>query len=275
MKANKEGLNKSMIDRNTQAFCFIQTSSLDGEKNLKKKMTPKDLKTKVLEGPYPNLTGHCKCDLPNKDLYQFKGILDISPEDIPWDFNKPVPNEANRFTLTENQLLLKGAKLKNTQWITGIVVYTGNDTKLMQNQQSARYKYSKLEKEMNKSVLFLVIMHACICLFLAVATHMWSKSVGVHASYIEIDYEANSTGEDIIEAIKSFFTYYLVCSTFIPVSLYVTFEMAKLFQMYFITEDAEIFSETGDVKCKVNTASINEELGQVSYIFSDKTGTLT
>ena len=45
--------------------------------------------------------------------------------------------------------------------------------------------------------------------------------------------------------------------------------------MYFIAKDAEMYSEIADTPCKVNTASLNEELGQVGYIFSDKTGTLT
>jgi|TARA_B110000285_G_scaffold234958_1_gene313913 hypothetical protein len=68
---------------------------LDGEKNLKKKVTPRDFKTKVLEGPYPNISGRCKCDLPNKDLYQFKGILDVISDEL-------IPTDDVRFTLTEN-----------------------------------------------------------------------------------------------------------------------------------------------------------------------------
>lgn len=61
-----------------------------------------------------------------------------------------------------------------------------------------------------------------------------------------MEFSEKSVGEDIVDAVKSFFTYYLVCSTFIPVSLYVTFEMTKLIQMYFITNDVEIYSEISD-----------------------------
>jgi magnesium-transporting ATPase (P-type) len=75
---------------------------------------------------------------------------------------------------------------------------------------------------------------------------MWNKSSGNQADYLELEFSKKSSGEDFVDVVKSFFTYYLVCSTFIPVSLYVTFEMTKIFQMYFITNDAEIYSEISD-----------------------------
>ena len=67
----------------------------------------------------------------------------------------------------------------------------------------------------------------------------------------------------------------MLSSTFIPISMYVTIEVVKLWQAYFITVDVEMYSSLRDQFCKVNTSSLNEELGQVSYVFSDKTGTLT
>jgi phospholipid-translocating ATPase len=73
-----------------------------------------------------------------------------------------------------------------TDWITGIVVYTGNDTKLMQNQQGPRYKQSKLEKEMNKSILHLGLMHIFVCLILCISTFTWYTSTGQSADYLEI-----------------------------------------------------------------------------------------
>ena len=59
----------------------------------------------------------------------------------------------------------------------------------------------------------------------------------------------------------SFFTYYMLSSTFIPISMYVTVEVVKLWQSYFISIDAEMYSEARDQFCKVNTSSLNEELG--------------
>ena len=64
-----------------------------------------------------------------------------------------------------------------------------------------------------------------------------------------------------MNVVSSFFTYYMLSSTFIPISLYVTIEVVKLWQAYFISVDVEIYSELRDQPCKVNTSSLNEELG--------------
>jgi phospholipid-transporting ATPase len=61
----------------------------------------------------------------------------------------------------------------------------------------------------------------------------------------------------------------------IPISLIVSLEFVKLFQAYFIEKDINLYVGERDKWAKVSTSSINEELGQVEYIFSDKTGTLT
>jgi len=73
----------------------------------------------------------------------------------------------------------------------------------------------------------------------------------------------------------NFFSYFLLLSTLIPISLIVTLEIVKIMQCYFIAQDANMYSVENDKGAKVSSTTINEELGQVSYIFSDKTGTLT
>lgn len=61
----------------------------------------------------------------------------------------------------------------------------------------------------------------------------------------------------------------------IPISLYVSVELVKLGQVYFINNDKEMFyAETSQYRvCRAT--NINEDLGQIEYVFSDKTGTLT
>jgi phospholipid-transporting ATPase len=61
----------------------------------------------------------------------------------------------------------------------------------------------------------------------------------------------------------------------IPISLIVSLEFVKVFQSYFITTDEEMYVKPRDKFASVKTTTINEELGQVEYILSDKTGTLT
>lgn len=67
----------------------------------------------------------------------------------------------------------------------------------------------------------------------------------------------------------------MLLNTLIPISLIVTIEVVKTVQAYFISNDVLMYSIERDKPAKVSSASLNEELGQIGYIFSDKTGTLT
>jgi phospholipid-transporting ATPase len=70
-------------------------------------------------------------------------------------------------------------------------------------------------------------------------------------------------------------TWILICANFVPISLLVTLETVKLFQAYFIENDWYLVDKEHRIFTKVNSSNLNEELGQVDFIFSDKTGTLT
>ena len=108
-----------LLASSSDGVAFIQTSSLDGEKNLKKRLKPKDfninLASEQIDGEQPKelktFKGTCDCDDPNAELYEFKGNLKMQDKS---------------YALSANQLLLKGSILKNTLWIVGYVVYTGN-----------------------------------------------------------------------------------------------------------------------------------------------------
>ena len=94
---------------------------MDGEKNLKKRSKPKDIDRYVLNSCEPErilFLGECECEEPTTELYSYTGKITICDDS---------------FALNHNQLLLKGAILKNTDWILGFVVYSGEDTRLMQN----------------------------------------------------------------------------------------------------------------------------------------------
>lgn len=61
----------------------------------------------------------------------------------------------------------------------------------------------------------------------------------------------------------------------VPISLVVSLELIKLFQAFYISWDVDMFSDEAGKGCVFKSTSINEELGMIDYIFSDKTGTLT
>jgi len=71
-------------------------------------------------------------------LYEFKGVLNLKGVD--------------QVVLTEDSLLLRGARLKNTTWIHGIVVYSGSDTKLILNSMRPPLKRSTMDRMTNNQV---------------------------------------------------------------------------------------------------------------------------
>jgi len=129
----------ALLTSSSDGDCFIATGSLDGEKNLKKRVQPKDLKEhfplNTTNEPILGLVqGELQCEPPNKDLHSYTGQIVI---------------KGKYFTLSDKQLLLKGANLKNTNWVLGMCVYSGNDTKIMLNSQKGRQKMSYLETMLN------------------------------------------------------------------------------------------------------------------------------
>ena len=72
-----------------------------------------------------------------------------------------------------------------------------------------------------------------------------------------------------------FGTWILLFTNMVPISLLVTMELVKFWQAEFIMWDFKIFCEEKEMHTKVQSSNLNEELGQINYVFSDKTGTLT
>lgn len=104
---------------------------------------------------------------------------------------------------------------------------------------------------------------------LSLLTLDWYKKNGEDGDYLELE---ESLG---MLWVQSFFRYFLLLNTLIPISLVVTIEVVKVLQARFIEWDSYMYCKDRDKLCKVSSASLNEELGQVEYVFSDKTGTLT
>lgn len=103
-------------------YCYLETTNIDGESALKIKEAL-SITQNISPFEYNNIIAHLSIDLPNKDVYSFEGYMKIT---------KPI--EEKLFLKIEN-LLLRSGKLKNVEWIDGLIVYTGKDTKIMKNIQ--------------------------------------------------------------------------------------------------------------------------------------------
>lgn len=237
------------------ALCYIETSNLDGETNLKIRQGLSETANMLSPEEVSKLDGVIKSELPNNSLYTFEGTLRLNYKEIP---------------LEPAQLLLRGAMLRNTRWIYGVAVFTGHETKLMKNSTKTPIKSTKVERYVNTQIVFLfmiLLSMAVICSF------------GMLVRQYNSPFEANVLLLDPASAPSMFFwnilTFMILFNNLIPLSLIVTMEFVKFSLGSLINTDMDMYHEASDTPATARTSSLVEELGQIDYIFSDKTGTLT
>eukprot|EP00794_Sanderia_malayensis_P006961 gene6961-7746_t len=237
------------------AMCYIETANLDGETNLKIRQGLPVTADNTTINAISCLQGRVECEGPNNRLYDFVGNITLHGQ-------KAVP-------ISGDQILLRGAQLRNTQWIFGLVVYTGHESKLLQNATAAPIKRSNIDRMTNIQILFLFGMLLSLGLLTSIGNLIWTnkhKSSGWYLGFQGL--KPQNFG-------LTFLTFCILFNNLIPISLPVTLEVVKFIQAMFINMDEDMYYEENDTPAMARTSNLNEELGQVKYIFSDKTGTLT
>ncbi|OZJ05495.1 hypothetical protein BZG36_01897 [Bifiguratus adelaidae] len=244
-----------------EGLCYIETSNLDGEVNLKiKQALPAT--AKILDPvAASSLRGILKSELPNNRLYNFDGTLSLDTNDT---------GRTRDYALDPNQLLLRGAMLRNTSWIYGLVVFTGHETKLMLNSSKKPSKQSNVTRITNRNILNLFTILVVMSIACAIGNVVISIKDGSQMTYLPLNEmnRGSEFGYDIL-------TFLILFNSFIPISLMVTMELVKYAQSSLIDSDLDMYYDVTDTPATARSSSLIEELGQVGYVFSDKTGTLT
>lgn len=229
-------------------------------------------KTKVIIQDRLHTLGMIECEHPITDLYSFNGRIELNPgaggrisavPDLCIEENSCIP-------LMADNLLLRGSRVKNTDYAIGCAVYTGQSTKLALNSKLTKYKMSSSEKFINKFLVFfliLLISMVTICYFMKI----YYDTLPGHELYLG----ANEPTAQVSQFLQDFLSFLVLFNYLIPISLYVTIEMHKFLGSLFLEWDKELYDEPTNQPMIVNTSDLNEELGQVEILFSDKTGTLT
>jgi phospholipid-translocating ATPase len=233
-------------------IAFIETMALDGETNLKTKQAVPPLvkRCRRLE-EIVACRAHLVVEDPNLDLYNFDGRVTVDGETLP---------------LTMNEVVFRGSTLRNTPNAIGMVINTGEECKIRMNaNKSPRIKAPALQTITNKVVVMLVFFVIILALFCTIAYSIWSENVEEGAWYLNGAHF--NMGLILVADIILF-------NTLIPLSLYVSLEIIKVGQLL-LMKDADMYDPVSDTPMVCNTTTILENLGQINYIFSDKTGTLT
>ncbi|XP_053080014.1 probable phospholipid-transporting ATPase IM isoform X5 [Acinonyx jubatus] len=240
-------------------LCYIETAELDGETNLKVRHALSV--TSELGADISRLAkfdGTVVCEAPNNKLDKFTGVLS-------WKDSK--------HSLNNEKIILRGCILRNTSWCFGMVIFAGPDTKLMQNSGKTKFKRTSIDRLMNTLVLWIFGFLVCMGIILAIGNSIWENQVGDQFRTFLFWNEGEKNS--VFSGFLTFWSYIIILNTVVPISLYVSMEVIRLGHSYFINWDRKMYYPEKATPAEARTTTLNEELGQIEYIFSDKTGTLT
>lgn len=243
-------------------ICYVETMNLDGETNLKVKRALEVTLPLDEDTSFRDFKAMIRCEDPNPNLYTFVGNLDF---------------ERQIFPIDPNQILLRDSKLRNTGYVYGVVIFTGHDSKVMQNATESPSKRSRIEKKMDHIIYILFSVLVLISLISSIGFSVRTKYDMPKWWYLRAP-DSKGLYDPTRPALSGLFhlvTALILYGYLIPISLYVSIEFVKFLQAIFIDQDIHMYDEESGTPAQARTSNLNEELGQVDTILSDKTGTLT
>eukprot|EP00927_Polykrikos_kofoidii_P087127 TRINITY_DN9960_c1_g1_i1.p1 TRINITY_DN9960_c1_g1~~TRINITY_DN9960_c1_g1_i1.p1 ORF type:complete len:1119 (+),score=148.26 TRINITY_DN9960_c1_g1_i1:74-3430(+) len=246
-----------LVESSDGLTCNVETMNLDGETNLKQKNVV------IPEGQSWNTlarSAHMQYEKPSAELYEFKGVIIDSSS-----------NGMSQCGIGINGLLLRGSSLQHTEWVKGVVVYCGHDSRVMRNSQGSRFKTSMLDDQLNKIMIFVFALMITLSLCGGFGSAMWMTNNAADAWYLG----PNVNTPPFTRWLISSGTWGLQLGNMVPISMLVTLTTVKFLQGKLLEMDETCFDAKRGTYAEAHTSQVLESLGQLTHVFSDKTGTLT
>ena len=226
---------------NEERECYADVSAVIGESNLKLKHPVKEIQNildtidlSVASHGLANINAELLVNLPNKSFKQFNGKLKL-----------PISPKASALDI--NHLLLRGMKINHTEWIFGLVIYAGIETKVWINNLVRPAKVPQIRKIMD---IWMLFMFPVILIISTTNTIIFELIPIYNYKWYEI-----------------FVANLILFSHMVQISLYITIEIMKIIAL--------LFNGHKNLKIRNNTTNLLANLGMVEYLVTDKTGTLT
>uniref|UniRef100_A0AAY4D1C5 Phospholipid-transporting ATPase n=1 Tax=Denticeps clupeoides TaxID=299321 RepID=A0AAY4D1C5_9TELE len=243
------------------SLCYVETADIDGETNLKYRqalsITHSELISDPAEEALSTFDGNVLCENPNNRLYSFKG-------DLYW--------RGKTHRLDIEHILLRGMVLRNTDCAYGLAIYTGSDCKILRNSGQVIVKKTQVEKDFNRVVIGIVLTLLLVAVLMAVGSGLFEYRV---SPKMEVLSALGGGSTPVYRGFLAFWGYVILLSPSMPIALYITFEMIHVVHCLLIGWDLHMYWANNDTPAQARSKSLNEELGQVGHLLSDKTGTLT